>query len=122
MRLFLLLLLSSVGYIADAQKLYGTVFTENGDLLPYSSIIIKGSSKGASANDKGKYSFLLTSGTYTVVCQHIGYKTVEKKITIDADTELSFILPEQKLEMEAVVVKTGAEDPAYEIIRQAIKK
>lgn len=122
MRFFLLLLLSLCIYSGQAQKLYGTVFTESGELLPYASITVKGSSKGTSANDKARYSFNLSAGTYTIICQHIGYKTVEKKITVDGDTELSFVLPQQKLEMEAVVVKTGAEDPAYEIIRQAIKK
>lgn len=122
MRLFLLILLCCYTSTSQAQKLYGTVFTENGDLLPYASITVKGSSKGASANDKGRYAFNLTEGTYTIVCQHIGYTSLEKKVTVDGDTELSFVLPQQKLEMEAVTVKTGAEDPAYEIIRQAIKK
>lgn len=124
MRFFLplcILFFSSI--TASSQKLYGTVFTDQGDLLPYSSITVKGSSMGASANDKGRYSFVLAKGSYTIVCQHIGYTTVEKKITIaDNDTELSFVLSQQKLEMAEVVVKTGAEDPAYEIIRQAIKK
>ncbi|RYY72089.1 MAG: carboxypeptidase-like regulatory domain-containing protein [Chitinophagaceae bacterium] len=106
----------------SAQKIYGTVFTEQGDLLPYSSLTVKGTSIGASANDKAKFSFVLSRGTYTIVCQHIGYTTIEKKLTITEDTELSFVLPLQKLEMTEVVVKSGSEDPAYEMIRQAIKK
>ncbi len=122
MRFFLLLLFCLGMFSSRAQKLFGTVFTENGDLLPYASITVKGSSKGTSANDKARYSFSLAAGSYTIVCQHIGYSSVEKKITVDGDTELSFVLPQQKLEMEAVTIKTGAEDPAYEIIRQAIKK
>jgi hypothetical protein len=107
---------------ADSQKIHGTVFTELGDLLPFSSITVKGSSTGTSANDKAKFSFYLPDGTYTIVCQHIGYATTEKKITVKGDTEIDFILKEQKLMMTEVVVKSGAEDPAYEIIRQAIKK
>lgn len=106
----------------SAQKIYGTVFTQQGDLLPYSSVTVKGTSIGASANDKARYSFALGPGTYTIVCQHIGYTTVEKKVTVTEDTELSFVLPQQKLDMTEVVVKSGSEDPAYEIIRQAIKK
>ncbi|MFT3980710.1 MAG: DUF5686 and carboxypeptidase regulatory-like domain-containing protein [Ferruginibacter sp.] len=113
------LLLSFEGF---SQKLYGTVFTQNGDLLPYSSITIKGTSIGASANDKARYSFTIAPGTYTVICQHIGFTTAEKKITVSGETELSFVLNEQKLQMEEVIVKSGGEDPAYEVIRQAIKK
>ena len=60
---------------SSAQKIYGTVFSDKGDLLPYASVTIKGTSIGTSANDKAKFSFKVAPGTYTVVCQHIGYKT-----------------------------------------------
>jgi hypothetical protein len=116
----LLLILSAIS--ANSQKIYGTVFTETGDLLPFSSITVKGSSTGTSGNDKARFSFSLPKGTYTLVCQHIGYVSQEKKVTIDGDTEVTFILKEQKLTLDEVVVTSGGEDPAYEIIRQAIKK
>ncbi len=107
---------------ATAQKLYGTIFNDKGDLLPYTSISIKGTTKGVSANDKAKYILAVTPGTYTIVCNRIGYTTAQKKITITTDTELSFVLTDQKLSMDNVVVKTGGEDLAYGIIRNAIKK
>lgn len=107
---------------ASSQKIYGTVFTETGDLLPFSSITVKGSSTGTSGNDKARFSFSLPKGTYTLVCQHIGYASQEKKVTINGDTEVTFILKDQKLTLDEVVVTSGGEDPAYEIIRQAIKK
>ncbi|MBK8787172.1 MAG: carboxypeptidase-like regulatory domain-containing protein [Chitinophagaceae bacterium] len=46
--------------------------------MPYASVTIKGTSIGTSANNKAKFSFSVAPGTYTVVCQHIGYKTQEK--------------------------------------------
>ncbi len=107
---------------SSAQKIYGTVFSDKGDLLPYASVTIKGTSIGTSANNKAKFSFSVGPGTYTVVCQHIGYKTQEKNITVtNEDAEITFIISTQQLDMTEVVVKSG-EDPAYEIIRQAIKK
>ncbi len=118
--LLFLFLLAAVP--ASAQKIYGTVFTATGDLLPFSSITIKGTSIGASANEKGKYSFTVTPGTYVVVCQHVGFKKQESKVTITKnDEEITFILARQDLDMTEVVVKKG-EDPAYAIIRQAIRK
>ena len=118
--LLVLFLLASVP--VSAQKIYGTVFSDKGDLLPYASITIKGTSIGASANDKAKFSFAVSPGTYTVVCQHIGYRKQESKITISkTDEEITFILANQQLDMAEVVIKKG-EDPAYAIIRQAIKK
>jgi len=122
MRFILSVLLLLTGYAASSQKIYGTVFTENGDLLPFSSITVKGSSKGASGNDKARFSFSLPAGKYTLVCQHIGYTSQEKQVTIEGDTEVTFILKDQKLTLEEVVITNGGEDPAYEIIRQAIKK
>ncbi|MEO8769088.1 MAG: DUF5686 and carboxypeptidase regulatory-like domain-containing protein [Ferruginibacter sp.] len=106
----------------SAQKIYGTVFSDKGDLLPFSSITVKGTSRGTSANNHGQFSFSLPPGDYTLVCQHIGYAASEKKIILENETEVTFILSEQKLVMKEVIVKSGAEDPAYEIIRHAIKK
>ncbi len=117
--LFLFLLAATP---ASAQKIYGTVFSATGDLLPYASITIKGTSIGASANEKAKFSFSVSPGTYTVVCQHVGYRKQESRVTITKnDEEITFILSNQQLELAEVVIKRG-EDPAYEIIRQAIKK
>jgi hypothetical protein len=120
----LLLSMIATGFtqVITAQKITGTVFSESGDLLPYSSITIKGSSHGTSANNKANFSLTLAPGNYTLVCQHVGYAATEKNIDVKGDMEVSFILKDQKLTMSEVVVKTGAEDPAYEIIRQAIKK
>jgi hypothetical protein len=119
--LFSLLLFFSLH--AQGQKIYGTVFNTTGDLLPYASVTIKGTSAGASANNKAKFSFNIPAGTYTVVCQHIGFTKQEKTIVIkNQDEEITFVLEEQKLALKEVTVKTGGEDPAYAIIREAIKK
>lgn len=122
MRLFLLSLSILLFQNISAQKLYGTIFNSNGDLLPFASITIKGTTKGTSANDKAKYALNISPGTYTVVCQNLGYASSEKKVSVINDTELSFVMTEQKLSMETIVIKNGGEDPAYEIIRNAIKK
>ena len=122
MRIISAVLLMFFSLHSSAQKIYGTVFSERGDLLPYASITVKGSSIGASANNRANFSFSLPAGTYTLVCQHIGYAAAEKTITVSKETEVTFILTPQKLLMKEVVIKTGSEDPAYEIIRQAIKK
>ena len=108
---------------SSAQKITGIVFSDRGDLLPYASVTIKGTTIGASANNRAKYIIGARPGTYTVVCQHIGYATQEKTITLtNEDAELMFFLSEQKLVMKEVVIQGGGEDPAYGIIRQAIEK
>ncbi|MEO5984405.1 MAG: DUF5686 family protein, partial [Ferruginibacter sp.] len=60
--------------------------------------------------------------TYILLCQHIGYASMEKTIILTSDTLVHFRLNERKLILKEVVVTSGGEDPAYAIIRQAIKK
>lgn len=122
MRKLLLLLLIFTAFRSVAQQIHGTVVSDKGELLPYSSVTIKGSTVGASANNRARYSINVKPGTYILVCQHIGYAALEKKVTVGAaDEEIIFTLSEQKLALKEVVIKNG-EDPAYAIIRAAIKK
>lgn len=106
-----------------AATVSGTITEKNKQLLPYASILIKGTAQGTTANSKGFYTLQLQPGNYTLICQHVGHKSVEKKVTISStDVELNFELEEQQYNITDVVVKAGREDPAYEIIRKAIKK
>lgn len=123
MRIIFFLLFVLVSFHINAQKIFGTVYNEKGDLLPYSSVTIKGTTIGASANNRARFSIAISPGKYTVICQHIGYTTKEQTVTItNQDEEISFVLPEQKLVLKEVVIKNTDEDPAYAIIRAAIKK
>lgn len=122
MRIHILFLFLLFCNQSSAQKIYGTVYDEKGDLLPFASVTIKGTSRGTSANNNGRFSFTVTPGEYTLVCQHIGFTASEKKLTVKEDVEVTFILTTQKLVMKEVIVRSNGEDPAYEIIRQAIKK
>jgi len=123
MRFVLALFFASTFFTSTAQKIHGTVFTAKGDLLPYATVTIKGTSIGASANNRANFSFTVATGTYVIVCQHIGFAKQEKTVTVNGqDEEVSFVMNEQKLDLKEVVIKSGTEDPAYAIIRQAIKK
>lgn len=99
------------------------VTNQNGEPLPYSSITIKGSKEATSANNEGVYFLQLPAGTYTIICRHVGFERQEKTISItNEDVQVNFVLKEQSVSLSEVVVKAGAEDPAYAIIRNAIKK
>ena len=91
--------------------------------LSYASILVKGTAKGTTANVKGEFSINLNEGNYTIICQHIGYKSAEKKLNISKENMVvNFQLDEQQYNLNEITVKSGGEDPAYEIIRNAIKK
>ncbi len=121
-RSILTLLLCHILYSSIAGTIIGKVTDDKGNPLPYASILVKGSTIGTTANKEGDYVLNLNAGTYTIYCQYIGYKREEQSITLDNNKHiLNFQLQVQELTMEEVIVKKG-EDPAYEIIRQAIKK
>src|SRR5262245_20282132 len=123
MRRDLLILCSIfIAHISLAGRISGTVTDDKGNILSFSSILIKGTTRGTTANNEGKYFLNLEPGAYTIVCQHVGYSRQEKTITIaDENITLNFQLPIQEFTLKEVIVKKG-EDPAYEIIRNAIKK
>lgn len=123
MRILILLFTFFISSSSYAGKITGLVTNEKGEPLPYSSLTIKGSKEGTSANSQGVYFFQLQAGTYTIVCRHVGYERQEKTITVtNEDLQLNFVLKEQTVSLSEVVVKAGAEDPAYAIIRKTIKK
>jgi Family of unknown function (DUF5686)/CarboxypepD_reg-like domain len=120
--LFLLINFFAAGE-AHAIRVSGTITDEQGNVLPYSSILIKGTTRGVTANQEGKYFIELSAGSYTIICQYVGYTRQEKKITLEReDRQLDFRLSPQQLSMAEVIVRPGGEDPAYGIIRHAIKK
>ena len=108
---------------AYGTRIIGTVRDDKGSPLGYASLTIKGTTRGVTASGDGRYSIELSPGEYTLVCQYVGYGREEKKIRVgQTDEVVDFQLSQQQLSMAAVVVRPGGEDPAYAIIRHAIKK
>jgi len=121
--LILFLLICCAGTRVNATRVTGTVTDDKGSVLSYASILIKGTTRGVTAGNDGKYALELAPGTYTLVCQYVGYARKEKTITVGESTfVVDFQLSLQRLSMTEVIVRPGGEDPAYAIIRHAIKK
>ncbi len=110
--------------VAFSQKITGLVTDSLGKPVPYASVFIKGASKGTNANAEGQYFLEVDPGTYTLVCQSVNYSQEEKVVTCGkGDVVVNFQLSVQEVTLSAVVVRSGkGEDPAYEIIRNVIKK
>ena len=119
--LFIFFLLLAVA--ATAQKITGRITGEMYQPLPFSSVLIKGTSVGVSANGDGLFSIDVQPGKYKLVCQHIGYFSSEIEVTVGTkDVNINVNLPLQQYNLSTVVVHSGGENPAYAIIRKAIKK
>ena len=113
----------SVFNVVHAGKISGLITDEKGNVLAYASVMVKGTAIGTTANSEGRYNLQLDPGKYTLVCQYVGYGRQEKSITAEEWNQvIDFKLSLQEISMKEVVVRPGGEDPAYEIIRNAIKK
>jgi hypothetical protein len=117
--IFLVMTVLSVS--AQQLKLTGTVRDADGDPVPFASIYIKNTTKGTSANVDGVYGLALDKGSYTIVFRAIGYKSKEQNVTMDANHTENVVLTAEAYSLTGVTIDGNAEDPAYEIIRQAIK-
>jgi len=102
----------------------GKVTDTKGEQLPYATIYIEGTTIGVSANGIGDYELSIAPGTYKVVCQYVGYKQNSFNITVSGNEVIqhSFMLKDESTEMKEVVIHASGEDPAYAVIRQAIKR
>jgi len=87
---FTFLLLSTFGY--GQFKITGTV-TENLDgaiePVPFATILLKGTDKGASTDFDGNFSFDVPSGTHILVVRFTGYETQEVTVEVkEADVNV----------------------------------
>ncbi|RPE08342.1 carboxypeptidase-like regulatory domain-containing protein [Chitinophaga lutea] len=123
MKYLLLTLFLFVAAQAHASLIRGTVTNQKGDRLPFATVMIKGTTNGVTTNADGLYQLEVAAGAYTIICQYMGYRKMEKPVQAgEAPVQLDFVLEPLSMQIKEVVIKSGGEDPAYAIIRQAIKK
>jgi hypothetical protein len=101
----------------------GSTVSTTGEILPFSTVYIKGTTNGTTSNSEGLFFLKTPPGAHTIVAQHVGYKVTEKQISLNEGqtARFDFKLQEQALQLREVVVTAGDEDPAYRVIREAIK-
>jgi hypothetical protein len=119
---FILLLFIALGALGQQVTLKGKVTDQAGKPVPFASVYIKNTTKGASANSEGDYSLLLRAGQYDVQYKAVGYKQESRNVDLKSSTELNVTLNAEVYELNAVTINAKGEDPAYAIIRKAIRK
>jgi len=108
---------------ANATKINGTVVDQFNSPLGFCSITVKERNKTVLSNDQGKFYLDLPKGKYQFVVQHVGYETMVIDKMVEGDElHLTITMKNTTLTLAEVKVKAGGEDPAYEIIRNAIKQ
>lgn len=102
-------------------QLKGRITDQNQVALPAVNIYIENTFTGTTSNDKGDYELnLSTPGTYRVVFQFLGYKTVKKEVAIKHfPYHLDATLIEAQIFLDEVIINSN-ENPADKIIKKAI--
>jgi Family of unknown function (DUF5686)/CarboxypepD_reg-like domain len=119
---FVLVLLITFGSLAQQVSVSGKVTDENGKPVPFASVYIKNTTKGASANSEGDYLLQLQPGLYDIQYKALGFRQGSHKIELKASLILNITLSAELYELKTVIINSVGEDPAYAIIRKAIKK
>lgn len=119
--LFTFLIIGLGRIAAQSFLVSGKILDEKHQGLPFSSVLVKGTSIGTNANADGFYTLKLPAGNYELIFQYVGYKKKIEPIVITKNETKNVTLNPESYELKEVVIKDG-EDPAYAVIRQAIKK
>jgi hypothetical protein len=94
--------------------------SENNSPLPNASILIAGTNYGTVSNLEGIFTLKLSEGSHTLITRYIGYQTDTLKISVPQTKTVVINLNKQAIVFPEIVVTD--EDPAYRIIREAIKR
>ena len=65
-----------------------------GEPLAGANVYLKGTTMGAASDQDGMYYFKAPDGTYTLVCDYVGYATQEVRIEVKGDVRHDFALTE----------------------------
>lgn len=106
--------------------LKGTVRDAQGQAVPGAAVYVKALSKAVSTNEQGRYELQLPDGPQEIVFQCLGYHTDVQRVQLVAgqSKQLDVVLKEQVYVLQEVAVRAKnapKEDPAYYVMRQAIK-
>ncbi|WP_179377300.1 DUF5686 and carboxypeptidase regulatory-like domain-containing protein [Winogradskyella wichelsiae] len=102
-------------------QIKGNITDQNNEPLPFVNILIENTYKGTTSNDDGYYELnISTPKAYTIVFSYLGYKTVKQEVNITKfPYQLDMSLVEESVSLNEVVVDSE-NDPANDIMRQAI--
>jgi hypothetical protein len=107
--------------LAQQYQVSGKITDNTGEFIPFVSIYVKNATKGVSASADGSYALTLPKGKTTLVYKAIGFKVVERVVEVNGNTIVNQTLAPESYTLNNVIIRPNAEDPAFEIMRKAIK-
>ncbi len=113
-------------FTANAQQyqLSGRVSDQKSNPIPFTSVYIRNSTYGTTANENGIYQFKLAPGTYNITYRFVGFNEKTVKVTVpDHDETLDVTMDDEVFGTERVAaIYRKNRDAADTIMKQVIKK
>ncbi|MGE5457747.1 MAG: carboxypeptidase-like regulatory domain-containing protein, partial [Methanococcaceae archaeon] len=107
---------------AQSFRLEGTIYdSSNKQPLSYATVQLKATTTGTTTNNQGRFTLDLPQGSHTLIVRYIGFRSQEVSIQIPYSNRLEVSLDPLSIELSEVVISSKDEDPAYRIIRKAIR-
>ncbi|MFN3530239.1 MAG: DUF5686 family protein [Bacteroidia bacterium] len=105
-----------------AQELRGRILNHKQEPLAFASIVLMPGNHSTISSDKGRYEISLEPGTYQVQIHFLGYNALRTEVTVSAaGLQRDFVLSPQVFELAEIRIRAKGEDPAYAIMRRAIR-
>ncbi|WP_165852079.1 DUF5686 family protein [Mucilaginibacter terrenus] len=119
--LILFLTLTASAVSAQQHLLSGHITGPKNELIPFTSVYIRNSTYGTTANEDGNYQFRLAPGSYKVVYRMVGYREKAYDVTIgDHDERLDIQLEEEIFTLKDSTAYNEKTDPGMDIMRKVI--
>lgn len=117
-------IMRSLGIKENYITVKGKVVDEYGATIPFVNVYIEGSNNSTTANADGEFGLNVKEGTNLELSfQTLGYKKHKEKIDINTQiSDLTIKLKSENMQLQEVLVKANAKDPAFAIMREAIKR
>ena len=119
-KILISLFLVSTIYSQSFKILGSIVNEETKEPVSYVNIRIAGTAQGTSSNLEGKFFLSIPSDKSKLIFTAVGYKKKEMQIN-DFDREIKITLKPEPIQFMEIVIGAD-EDPAYRIVREAIKR
>ncbi|MBD3224590.1 MAG: TonB-dependent receptor plug domain-containing protein, partial [Caldithrix sp.] len=110
-RLVLLLAMLFLVSSLSAGTIAGKVTSkETGQALAGANVYIKGTTVGAATDEDGMYRIKIDDGTYTVLCDYVGYSVAKKEVEVSGTVKVDFALTEYLFSQTINVVADRARE------------
>jgi len=94
--LFIFFVLTAISASAQQYTLSGRITNAKNEAIGFTSIYMRNSSYGTTANEEGQYQLKLSPGNYTIVYRFVGYREKAMQVSItDHDEKLNMQLEDE---------------------------